>query len=116
MEFMDSTGKLVEKGTTTFSHLIAFKLLFIVSDVPVPCFKPHQCTLCGSPAVHIESGSRVVIVVTSEGRFECKSSIFSCLECHGKVDATIHEYVQSNVMPANPKALNFLYSVEVLRL
>ena len=27
---MDSTGKLVEKGTTTFSHLIAFKLLFII--------------------------------------------------------------------------------------
>ncbi|XP_045023599.1 uncharacterized protein LOC123467994 [Daphnia magna] len=98
MEFVDSTGKLVEK------------------DVPVPCFKPHQCTLCGSPAVHIESGSRVVIVVTSEGRFECKSSIFSCLECHAKVDATIHEYVQSNFMPGNPKALNFLYSVEVLRL
>jgi hypothetical protein len=54
MEFVDSTGKLVEKGTTTFSHLIAFKLLFIVSDVPVPCFKPHQCTFCGSPAVQIE--------------------------------------------------------------
>jgi hypothetical protein len=72
--------------------------------------------LCGSPAVQIESGSRVVIVVTSKGRFECKSSIFSCLECHAKVDATIHEYVQSNFMPGNPKALNFLYSVEVLRL
>lgn len=30
MEFVDSTGKLVEKGTTVFSHLIAFKLLFII--------------------------------------------------------------------------------------
>lgn len=30
MEFVDSTGKLVEKGTRVFSHLIAFKLLFII--------------------------------------------------------------------------------------
>jgi hypothetical protein len=30
MEFVDYTGKLVEKGTTVFSHLIAFKLLFII--------------------------------------------------------------------------------------
>jgi hypothetical protein len=30
MEFEDSTGKLVEKGTATFSHLIAFQLLFII--------------------------------------------------------------------------------------
>ncbi|KAK4007342.1 hypothetical protein OUZ56_012502 [Daphnia magna] len=66
MEFIDSAGKLVEKG------------------VPVPCFKPHQCTLCDSPYLQIESGSRVVVVVTAEGRFEYKSSVFSCLGCHGK--------------------------------
>ncbi len=66
--------------------------------------------------MQIESGSRVVIVVTSEERFECKSYVFSCLECHGKVDATIPKYIQSNFMPGNPKALNFLYAVEVLRL
>lgn len=86
------------------------------SGVPVPCFKPHQCTLCDSPYLQIESGSRVVVVVTAEGRFEYKSSVFSCLGCHGKVDATIHDYLQSNLMPGNPQSLNFLYSVEVLRL